>query len=272
METQMEKRSIKWLILPAVLVMFAVNALSTMLPLNGVTPGEASARYPNLFVPAPFVFSIWGVIYLLLIGYVLYQFGLFRKKGDPVNASLLRKTGVDFIVTCLLNAAWLFAWHYGLLILSFGIIVLYLLTLISLERMIAKESLTKRERLFLRLPFSVNFGWLTVATIANATALLVGLGFGGLGVSESVWMILVLAVGAVIAIATALRFRDAAYLAVFLWAYAGILQNHLSQNGFGGAYSGVIVMTALCLAAFAAVFLALLFQPKPVKPKEHPFR
>jgi len=258
MESQTENRLIKWLILPAVLLLFAVNALSTMLPLNGVTPQEVSAQYPNLLVPAPYVFSIWGVIYLLILGYVLYQFGLFRKKGKTVNASLLRKTGIDFIVTCVLNAAWLFAWHYGLLLLSFGIIVLYLLTLLSLEIMISKESLTKRESILIRLPFSVNFGWLTVATIANATALLVGRGFGGLGVSEAVWTMIILAVGAVIAIATALRFCDAAYLAVFLWAYTGILLNHTSKSGFAGAYPGVIAMAVISLAAFAAVFLALL--------------
>ena len=261
MESQTENRLVKWLILPAVLLLFAVNALSTMLPLNGVTPQEVSAQYPNLLVPAPYVFSIWGVIYLLILGYVLYQFGLFRKKGKTVHTSLLRKTGIDFIVTCVLNAAWLFAWHYGFLILSFGIIVLYLLTLISMEIMIAKEPLTKREALLIRLPFSVNFGWLTVATIANATALFVGLGFGGLGISEALWTMIILAVGAVIAIATALRFRDAAYLAVFLWAYTGILLNHTSKSGYAGAYPGVIAMAAISLAAFAAVFLTLLVAP-----------
>lgn len=263
MESQTGKRSLKWFILLALLAMFAVNALSTLLPLNDVTPGEASDRYPNLFVPAPFVFSIWGVIYLLVIAYALYSFGLFRKKGEPANESLLRKTGIDFIVTCVFNAAWLFAWHYGRLILSLVIIVLYLLTLISLRLMIAKESLTKREKLLVRLPFSVYFGWLTVATIANATALLVAFGFGGLGISEAGWTILILGVGAVIAIATALRFRDAAYLAVFLWAYAGILQNHLSSGGFGGAYPGVVTMAALSLGAFAAVFVALLIKLNP---------
>lgn len=261
MESQKENRLVKWLILPAVLLLFAVNALSTMLPLNGVTPQEVSAQYPNLLVPAPYVFSIWGIIYLLILGYVLYQFGLFRKKGEAVNTPLLRKTDIDFIMTCVLNAAWLFAWHYGLLVLSFGIIVLYLLTLISLEIMIAKEPLTKREALLIRLPFSVNFGWLTVATIANATALFVGLGFGGLGISEAVWTMIILAVGAIIAIATALRFRDAAYLAVFLWAYTGILLNHTSKSGYAGAYPGVIAMAAICLAAFAAVFVTLLVAP-----------
>ena len=263
MKPQTERHSPRWLLLLALLVMFAVNALSTLLPLNGVTPGEASARYPNLFVPAPYVFSIWGVIYLLVIAYLLYAFGLFRKKGEPANEALLRKVGIDFVVTSVLNAAWLIAWHYGLLLLSIGIIVLYLLTLLSMQFMLTKEPLTKRERLFLRLPFSVYFGWLTVATIANATALFVAYGFGGLGISEAGWTIIILAVGAIIGIMTALRFHDPAYLAVFLWAYAGVLQNHLQGGSFGGAYPGIVAMAALSLAAFAAVFLALLIKRKP---------
>lgn len=262
MKSQSESRLLRWLVVLAMFVMFAVNTLSTTLPLNGVTPGEASARYPNLFVPAPYVFSIWGVIYLLVILYVLYQFGLFRKKGEPSNGILLWQTGIFFIVTCLFNAAWLFAWHYGQVALSLGVIVLFLLTLILLRLRIAAQPLTNREKLFVRLPFSVYFGWLTIATIANATALFVAYGFSGLGLSESFWTIAILAVGAAIGIATALRFHDAAYLFVFLWAYAGILQNHLSAGGFAGAYPGVITAAAFSLGAFAAVAVALLLRPR----------
>lgn len=264
MESHANSRFYKWLVLPALLAMLAVNALSAMLPLNGVTPGEASARYPNLFVPAPYVFSIWGAIYLLVIGYTLYTLGLFRKKGEPADESLLRKTAYYFIATCALNVAWLFAWHYGQMILSLCVIVLFLLTLILLRRFLAASTLSRREKLFLQLPFSVYFGWITVATIANATALLVAFGFSGLGIPEAAWTMIVLAVGAVIAMITALRFYDAAYLAVFLWAYAGILQNHLSASGFGGAYPGVIGMACLCLATFAAAFVVLLIRRKPL--------
>lgn len=258
MKSQSENRLFRWLLALAVLAMLAVNALSAMLPINGVTPGEASARYPNLFVPAPYVFSIWGGIYLLVLLYVLYQFGLFRKKEEPVNKTLLRQTGILFLVTCLLNIAWLFAWHYGQIALSLGVIVLFLLTLILMRLRIAAQPLTTREKLFVRLPFSVYFGWLTIATIANATALFVAYGFRGLGLSESFWTITILAVGAAIGIATALRFHDAAYLLVFLWAYAGILQNHLSAGGFAGAYPGVIAAAAFSLGAFAVVLILLL--------------
>ncbi len=266
METRTVPKWLKWLILLSLIAMLAVNALSSILPINGVTPKEVSDRYPNLFVPAPLAFSIWGVIYLLVIAYTLYQFGLFRKKGEAVNAALLTKTGVFFIISSLFNLSWILAWHYGQLALSFVILALFLFTMIQLRLSIrAREPLSLKEKWFVRLPFSVYFGWITVATIAGAVALLVGYGFSGLGISEPAWAVIILLVGAGIGIATALTFRDIAYLLVFVWAYTNILMNHLSASGFAGRYPGVIAVLAFCLAAFIAVIFALALRKKPAK-------
>jgi hypothetical protein len=266
MESRKVPGWLKWLVLLAFLAMLAVNALSSILPINGVTPKEVSDRYPNLFVPAPLAFSIWGVIYLLVFVYLLYQFGLGRRSGNGANAALLRNTGILFVVSCVLNLSWVIAWHYGLLAVSFGILALFLLVMIYLRLIIsAQEPLLGKERWFVRLPFSVYFGWITVATIAGAVALLVGYGFSGLGISEPVWTVIILAVGAGIGIATALYFRDIAYLIVFVWAYANILVNHLSAAGFAGEYRGVVLTLTLCLAAFLAVILALILRKKTAK-------
>jgi hypothetical protein len=259
MESRNSLRWLKWIVLLAFLAMLTVNALSSILPINGVTPKEVSDRYPNLFVPAPLTFSIWGVIYLLVLGYVLYILGLFRKKGAGENAGLPQKTGLLFILSCLFNLSWIIAWHYGLLALSFCVIALLLLTLIGIRLVIAKhEPLPPAARWLVRLPFSVYFGWVTVATIASATALLVGSGFNGFAIPEPVWAIAVVLVGAAIGILTAFRLRDIPYLLVFVWAYANILSNHLSASGFGGRYPGVIAALAVCLAAFVAAIVALL--------------
>ncbi len=261
MESRTAAKWLKWAVLLALLAMLAVNALSSILPINGVTPKEVSDRYPNLFVPAPLTFSIWGVIYLLLLGYALYQFGLFRKRGDAETVALLNKTGAVFILSCVFNLSWIIAWHYGLLAVSFGVIALLLLSLIILRFLIAKhEPLPAAARWLVRLPFSVYFGWVTVATIAGATALLVGYGFAGFGISEPVWTIAMVLIGAAIGILAALRFRDVAYLLVLVWAYANILNNHLSSSGFGGGYPGVIAALGLCLAAFTAVIAVLIVQ------------
>ncbi|MBA4348063.1 MAG: lantibiotic ABC transporter permease [Clostridiales bacterium] len=252
-------KTLKWLILLALLAMLTVNALSSILPINGVTPKEVSDRYPNLFVPAPLTFAIWGVIYILVFAYTLFQFGIFHRRGEAVNAQLLTRTGIVFIITCILNLSWIIAWHYGLLTISFLLLALLLLALIDLRLIIqAYKPLSVKEKWFVRLPFSVYFGWVTIATIAGAAALLVGNGFGGLGLSEADWTIIILLVGAVIGIATALRFHDIPYLLVLIWAYANILSNHLSPEGFAGKYISVIVTLALMLAAFAAVTLLLI--------------
>lgn len=265
METRTIPKWLKWFILVALLAMLTVNALSSILPINGVTPKEVSDRYPNLFVPAPLTFAIWGVIYLLVIAYTLYQFGLFRSRAKAGNAEQLTRTGILFIISCGLNLSWVIAWHYGQLVLSFIILALLLITLIRIRLFIDKqEPLSIRERWLVRLPFSIYFGWVTIATIAGATALLVGTGFSGFGINQSVWTMVILFVGAVIGITTALRLRDIPYLLVFIWAYANILSNHLSPAVYKGEYTGVIIMLWLSLASYVAVILALLIKKSPV--------
>ena len=264
-----KQHSLNWLLklvtVLTFLMMLAVNALSALLPLNGVTPQEVSAMYPNLFVPAGFTFSVWGVIYLALTLYVLYLLGLFRGK-NPVNEPLLVKTAIVFSVSSLVNTGWIFAFHYGALALSALLTAFLLICLIDLRHIIAAESLTPREKFFVGLPFSLYFGWVTVALIANITALLVGLGWNGFGVSEPVWTIAILLVGAVIGVLATLRFRDPAYALVLVWAYGGILANHLSPLGHNGAYPEVIWTAAACMALFLlGIVLALLRKKHPQK-------
>lgn len=262
-----KKHSLNWLLkLIAVvtfLLMLTVNALSALLPLNGVTPQEVSALYPNLFVPAGFTFSIWGIIYLALTLYVLYLLGLLRGKA-PVNEALLYKTAIVFSVSSLVNTGWIFAFHYGALALSALLTAFLLICLIDIRHIVAAQPLTPREKLFVELPFSLYFGWVTVALIANITALLVGLGWNGFGISEPVWTIAILVIGAIIGLLTTLRFRDPAYALVLVWAYGGILANHLSPMGHNGAYPQIAFVAAACMALFLlGITLSLLRKKHP---------
>jgi hypothetical protein len=249
--------AIQWLAALTFLGMIAVNALANILPLNGITTGEVSDSYPNLFAPAAPTFAIWGLIYLLLALYTLYLLGLFRGNG-PVNETLLRRTGAVFIALNLLNAAWIFAWHYELILLSMLLMVLLLICLLDMVLIIREQKLSGREKFFVRLPFSVYLGWITVATIANAAVLLVSLGWDGLGLSEEFWTILVLAVGVLIGVVTTLRLKSAAYGLVLIWAYAGILYKHLSAGGFDGQYPGVIIAAGIGIVLFAAAVAVVL--------------
>jgi len=235
------------------ITMVIVNALSAILPINGITPGQVSDSYPNLFAPAGITFSIWGLIYLLLALHTLYLLGMFRRKGKMTNNNLLIKTSIVFSISSLLNSAWIFSWHYKIIPLSMILMVLLLLCLIYIVTITNAQSLSFREKLLIRLPFSVYFGWITVATIANATALLVSIHWNGFGLSETNWVIIILIIGALIGSATLLKFKNISYGLVLIWAYAGILIKHTTSLGFSGQYSNVIITISVCLVSFVAV-------------------
>lgn len=232
--------------------MIAANGLANALPINGLKTGEISDSYPNLFAPAGMTFAIWGVIYLMLAAYTFYQAGFFRYKGESRKEPLLNKIGILFSISSLANTAWIFAWHYKIIFLSLVLITTVLLSLILINKEINKEKLSRRERFFIRLPFSIYFGWLTVATIANATAFLVAVQWKGLGLSELMWTLIVLCVGLVIGSVVMFINRDMAYGIVLIWAYFGIWTKHTSPGGFSGQYSAVILMLVICLVIFAA--------------------
>jgi len=237
----------------AFILMVVVNILAVVLPINGVTPGQVSDSYPNLFAPAGFTFSIWGLIYLLLLGFVVYQFTTLKKENKCLD--FLNKLRVLFIVSSLLNTAWIFSWHYKIIPLSTLLIIGILICLILIIRLLKNQDLSLSQYTFLRLPFSVYFGWITVATIANITVLLVSLGFNGFGISEEIWATIIILIGAIIAILTILKNNDIAYGLVILWAYFGILSKHIAADGFAGQYKMVIYTTALSMVF---VFLSIV--------------
>src|SRR4030042_324851 len=153
-----------------------VNGLASTLPLNNKTTGELSDQYPNLFVPAGLTFSIWGIIYILLAIFVIYQL-ISAIRKDTQTISFIDKIGVLFFITSIANIGWIFAWHYQVLPLSLILMLILLGTLIAiyLRLGIGQSNATKTEKYMVHLPFSVYLGWITIATIANTTALLVNI-------------------------------------------------------------------------------------------------
>ncbi|AFV22720.1 hypothetical protein Mpsy_0509 [Methanolobus psychrophilus R15] len=246
----MEQRTtlIKIVVAVTFLAMVITNSLANILPINNVTADQVSDSFPNLFAPAGLTFSIWGLIYLLLAGYTLYHIGFFRESKNSPKTELFNRIGILFAVSSIANTAWVLAWHNYMIPLSLLLIVVILVCLILINQLTLKERLTGRDYLFIRLPFSIYFGWITIATIANVTVLLVSIGWGGFGLAETTWTVVVLAVGLIIAVATMIRNRDIAYGLVIVWAYAGILLRHISPEGFGGQYPVVIATVLICIA------------------------
>jgi hypothetical protein len=243
------------------LIMIAVNALANILPINGVTSGEASDSYPNLFAPAGITFSIWAVIYLLLGAFVIYQLGALKgEKNNQTDA--VRRIGWLFIISSIANATWIFSWHYKIIPLSLVLMAVILLSLIGIYKRINQTTLSLKEKIFVRLPFSVYFGWITVAAIANVTTLLVSLGWKGFGIPEPIWMMVVVIVGLAIGVTVILKNKDLAYGLVILWAYTGILIKHLSPKMFNGEYIGVIITVALSLVVVLVAIIKSVFIKK----------
>lgn len=261
-ETKQLDKPLKITVAVTYLIMIAVNAMANILPINGIDTGAVSDAYPNLFAPAGLTFSIWGVIYLLLLGYTLYQFGLFQGDKSKVKTELLRKIGIVFSASSVVNAAWIFSWHYRMIGLSVILMLVLLLSLIYINETIKKEKFDQMEKVSIRLPFSVYFGWITVATIANITTLLVDIGWNGFGISESVWTILIILIGLAIGAVTMIRNHDIAYGLVIIWAYAGILIKHMSEAGFNGQYTGIITTVIACIVLMGVAIGYVLFAKK----------
>ena len=233
-----------------------VNGLANALPLNGIGTGELSDLYPNLFVPAGITFSIWGIIYLLLAGFCVT--GLAAAFGNKLNPEFLSRIGVWFIISCIANLSWIFAWHWKKVGLSLLFMLLILLTLIMIYKKLMPdyETANKPAFIFVKLPFSVYLGWITVATIANVTALLVHANWNGFGLSEPLWTVIILLTAVLITCIIILRHKDLGYSLVVIWAFLGII---LKRSSIGDALSVVIAASA-GIVIIGAFFIIKLFR------------
>ena len=208
-----------------------VNALAVTLPLNNKTTGELSDQYPNLFVPAGLTFSIWGVIYILLAIFVIYGLVVAIRK-DSEKSSFIENIGIHFLISCLANIGWIFAWHYEILALSLVLMIILLRSLMTiyLRLRIGKSDSTRTEKYVVHLPFSIYLGWITIATIANVTALLVDINWNTFGLSEPFWAIAVIIVGIAITLSVLFTRKDIFYCLVVDWALLGILLKRLADS------------------------------------------
>ena len=239
----MKNNLVKILAGVAYFAMIIINFLANALPINNRSTGQISDAYQNLFAPTGLTFSIWGLIYLLLGGYVVYQF----IKASQQKEELINKINPLFIATSLINIAWIFSWHYDIIPLSVLLMIILLFLLIKIADILHKEQFISPEKLFVKTPFSIYFGWITVAAIANITVFIVSTGWNKFGINEFVWTSIVLLTGALIGVLRINRDKNIAYGLVLIWAYFGILLKHISISGFNGQYPIVIATVITCL-------------------------
>ena len=201
-------------------VVVSMNAIAAGLPLNGKSTGELSDQYPNLLTPTGFTFSIWSVIYLLLGAFVVTQWIDVRRSNDKY----VQQLGNWWLINALLNSVWLVAWHYEQVLLSFLIMLGILFSLLQIYRRlnIGQESVDTRRKYFVNLPFQVYLGWISVATAANTTILLVDNGVDAFSSLAPTLLAVVLLVILILGQFMWRRSSDLAYNLVLLWALYGI--------------------------------------------------
>jgi benzodiazapine receptor len=233
----------------AFVLVIAANAMANGVPINGQTTGEISAKYPSLFTPAGFTFSIWGLIYTLLIAFLIWQ-ALPGQRSNKKIASI----STLFVANCAANAAWIFVWHYDLLWLSLLLMACILLTLVQIYRRLdaAGPAASIAELILLRLPFSLYTGWITVATIANISCVQFAMGWDNAGLSQLDWTLLKLAIAGAIGATVIVRKGDIAYVLVIAWAAYGIASKQTGSPEIVGA-AMVLSALAVLLATAAAI-------------------
>jgi benzodiazapine receptor len=238
---------LRWANVAAFLITIVVNALagSTSL-LNNKTTADVSDQFISLVTPAGYVFSIWGIIYTLLLIFIIYQ-ALPAQKDKEFQ----KEVGILFILSDAFNIIWLFLWQYEYITLSVLLMFTLLLTLIMiyLRLNIGKSHVKLGERLSVHLPFSVYLGWITIATIADVAAALVSINWDGFGLSAVTWFMVVVFVALAITLLVLFTRMDIAYSLVIIWALVGIAVKRFDNPS--------VVMTSEIIALIIAIAAAL---------------
>ena len=245
-----------WLLFAGVI---AVNALANILPINGYNTGQISAFYPNAFVPAGFTFSIWGVIYLLLLSYTIgFTYYTLKQEQYPNAFAFIERINIYFLLTCVFNMTWILAWHYLQIELSLVIMLLFLITLIQLflKSSTIVHELTTTQKFILQTPFIVYLGWISVATIANSTALLVAYQWNGFGMPPVYWSAAMILIAILLAVLMLKKFKAIPFALVVAWALWGI------YNAQGPAAPILANLTSvgikiLCIASLITFLIAI---------------
>lgn len=243
------------------IIAFAVSMLSQVSAINNKDIGDVSNKYDTLFTPAGITFSIWGVIYIALFAFSIYH--IYKAFQEDTHSEANKDTsrmGVLFIVNNIATAAWVFAWVNEQFILSVLLMLIQLITLIiiNVSLKIFNPHRSVYSKIFTQFPLGIYFAWICIATIANVSSALVGLGWEGGGVSPSSWTIILIAAATLISMAIILLKKNVFFGLVVIWAFYGIILKH--NDGDPALYNDIISaarggIACVALAEFIQLYI-----------------
>lgn len=243
-----------WLTFLSIVGTFAVNVWSNLAPINGQTIGEISnTLFADVrIIPANYAFAIWGLIYLGLIGFGIYQ--LLPAQRQNLRLHRIRPW---LILACVAQAVWVFFFLERLFWLSVVAMVAILLSLIMIYRQleVGRQPVARAEKWLVQLPFGIYLGWISVATIVNVACALYSQNWNGFGISPAVWAVVMMAVATVVAAMLTLQHREIAFPLVIIWALIAIAVRQTNIP--------LIITTAIALSFALAVLVFLKVMGKP---------
>jgi hypothetical protein len=201
---------------------------------------------------------IWWFIYLLFIAFSIYQLDFFGHKHFIIRPEALYHTRIVFIGFCVLNMLWAIAWQFDYIALATMILFIMVICMRFLCKDLSREDMSDREKILIKLPFSLLYGWLTILTISSFAILFVSIRWKAFGIPITFWVVAALTVLAVYAVIRTLKNKDLAYCLTIIWGYAGILVKHAAKDKLNRQYPiiiAAIIFGIIILAGSAGVLL-----------------
>lgn len=241
-----------WVNLIFLVVTLVINTLGAMGLINGLTQREISDMYVTLITPSPATFTIWSVIYSLLL---ISMIAMIIKKEDPYYQRAVDQISNLFRISCILNIAWIIAFSFVLVEVS----VLFILGFVITLALICMKLLEIREgkRWLLPASFGLYGGWLFIATVVNTAAALVKLNWTGFGLTQETWGSIMLVVAILLLIGVVLKIRNAVFPLPIAWAYFGINQILNSPTGFDGEFATLEIVSLIGMAVLLIISVIL---------------
>jgi len=244
--------------------------LSILSNIKGVlsdnTVADISHKYETIFTPAGITFSIWGVIYVFLLGFCIYH--LYNAFTKPASNSANRDTVLMswlFIINNLATGFWLIAWVNDYLFLSVVLIFIQLGTLLSLILRLGIFDIYNSlvNKVLTQTSLSIYFAWICIATIANISAYLVSIGYASTSSQAFSWTIAVCIFATIISIFTIINRRNVVLGLVVVWAFYGIILKN--QNLDSAIYANILKTLWFCVGIIGATTVIQYFKNEKLK-------
>lgn len=251
----MERTKKAWINGLIFIVTLGINAMGAIGLINGLSQKEISDKYLTLITPSPATFSIWSVIYTLLLISVIT---MIVKQDDPYYQKAVDEISGLFRLSSIFNILWIVSFSFLLVEISVVFILGFVITLSMISLKLLK--IQDKRRWLLPAAFGMYAGWLFIATVVNISAMLVKIQWNGFGIPPEIWGVIMLSIAVVLISLVLLRIKNAILPLPAAWAYLGINQFLNSPVGFNGQYKLLQTTALVGMAVLIGVAAIALYR------------